>query len=167
MKKRVFFMTALAVAACVGYAGYQMANDKEQPASTEQDVRITLTTQADITRQFTLCGHSMQEEVAPYIGMNKSEFQEAFAGKVTKFSKEEVAAVRVIEQYCPEHHILKADAQGAIFVMRPDRDGNLVIFEETGATLAQVCEEKREKVREGIVLDQPNSLRSMLAYLKE
>ncbi len=107
----------------------------------------------DQTLQYKPCGHVVQRRVAApteLLGMDRKALEKALPDyRITAFGGKEVVMQREMEIFCPDHWVLKPDAQGELCVWQNRLGEEMQQMRALGIGAEDVPEEEREKVRAG------------------
>ena len=163
MRKSIVIFSA-AVVLSAAMLGSSLARGEAPAAEKKEDIRITKNTSVEAKICYRMCSHSVNDKRS-FAGMTREGFGKAFGGRVKEFSAEKVRAEKVIDSYCPKHVILKADTDGQIKLMRPDKDGVLQTEMITGVFLNSIEERSRERLKHGIVLTKQETAEGVLISL--
>lgn len=164
----------------VALAGYGLAVLSEQEklqkqaAEAEPEVPVALNEQrtseeAAVTWEYVYeyCGHKVTAELpiaADMAGLTLKEFENRFKNiKVVEFAPDNLLLQKKIEQYCPEHLILKLE-QGQLGVYRTDagKDTMSMIY-RVEISYSAIPEEYRQALLHGEVFNSTEDVQKFIA----
>jgi hypothetical protein len=129
-------------------------NMGEQLSDVTKTGKIAADTSIFWVMRYTKCGHDKVRELAPdpgMIGKTLEEFAKAYPEYTLEMMGTSVRMVRVIDQYCPDHYIIKSDDDGGIYVYR-NMEGltKLTMVTKMNFTVDSVPQDYRPLLKEGM-----------------
>ena len=100
------------------------------------------------------CDHQKVREMPPApetIGWTYQKFAQYYTGYTMTPMGSNLRMERTIDQYCPDHYIIKSEADGYIYVYRNvDGQQDLTMLTKMSFTIDMVPEDYREMLKEGM-----------------
>ena len=146
------------------------ASDATDPGAelASLDAAQGLNADCAVVQQMTYspCGHSVtrrQALPAELAGKQRSDLERAYdAWQVTAFSPTEVAMVRTLDMYCPQHVVLMPDESGMLCIWQNRYGDALALVKELGAAVGEMPDSVQDEVRQGKGFDTQEALEKWL-----
>lgn len=143
-----------------GYQTMQSAeqNNKEILGEDVQSLEVTNEdTLLVFEKNYTRCSHKRTEERSAEgyeVGLTIQDFGVKFPGwDIFEFSSEKVILSKEIQDYCPQHFILK-DRDGMVVIYMPSEGGSEYDnIQETRIPTEKLPPDVQDEIRSGLVMD--------------
>ena len=103
---------------------------------------------------YSTCGHEKVRELPPApetIGWTYERYAQYYSGYTLSKLGSNLRMERTINQYCPDHYIIKSDDSGAIYVYRNvDGQDTLSQLARMSFTIDQVPQDYRQLLKDGM-----------------
>jgi hypothetical protein len=125
-----------------------------KPPLTASEGVITPDTSIFWVSRYSTCSHEKASEQSPEsaeIGLTYQQFADKHPGYSLVVSSGVLRMERTVDQYCPDHYVIKSADDGTIFVYR-NLDGNdrLTVVSKLGFTVAAVPDDYKQYITQGI-----------------
>ncbi|MBS4539673.1 hypothetical protein GOQ27_14460 [Clostridium sp. D2Q-11] len=108
---------------------------------------------------YTKCEHNIRDfqvNKNDYIGMNRKALEDSFDEEsnkeVLKFDSNRVVIKQVKDSLCPDHYIV-GENEGKVAIYKIDENGDRVLFKTLEQSIQLLGEYDKERLRNGIVVD--------------
>ena len=124
------------------------------PSSGSTEGVITAASSIFWVTEYKKCAHQKVSEKSPEqdtIGLTYQQFANRYPGYALVVSSAVLRMEHAVDQYCPDHYVIKSQDDGAIFVYRNlDGEDKLTVVSKLGLTMASVPDDYKQYIVDGI-----------------
>ncbi|MEG1525127.1 MAG: hypothetical protein RRZ24_03265 [Clostridia bacterium] len=171
--RRMIVLTLLALTAglviglCIGLS-ITKADGESKVAGNVGVQSILPTTKIEKQVYFTKCPHQMKVSIDAnaFIGYTESELAAFYqAYHISKFNAAQTVLIQTVEGYCPDHFVLRMDADGTVYLYHtdPEQLKEMLVQAVNFDARSDINDEERTLLKNGLAFD---TLKDIDAYLE-